>query len=226
MMGTRKKQYPPSAIELAGQRAWNEAWSYHRTTSRRLFLLATVALSAGGAGVGFACWRSAQPQAVAWLVNKDGPLLQTARLVSQMPDANRISGHLATWVEGFRTVSIDVAHQRRLAEQTYAWTDQNSIAVDKLNAWFTAHKPAERAKKETVDVDVATAPIPQGGAVWQVDWKETAWSREQGKIPQVTYWRMIVTVTIRAPETDAEVQANWDGVFVQDFNIRQVGVNS
>ena len=226
MMGSKRKQYPPSAIELAGQRAWNEAWAYHRTTSRRMFILGSLGLVAGVAGVGFACWRSAQPRAVPFLVNKDGPLLETARLEATMPDANRISGHLATWVEDFRTVSIDAEHQRRLAEQTFAWTDSNSIAIDKLRDWYVAHNPSMRVKTETVDVDVATPPIPQGGAVWQVDWKETAWSREQGKIPQVTYWRMIVTVVIRLPETDAEIRANWDGVFVQDFNFRQVGANS
>jgi type IV secretion system protein TrbF len=226
MMGKSKKQYPPSAIELAGQRAWNEAWSYHRTSSRRSFITAIVGVTVGGAGVGFACWRSAQPQAVPVLVNRDGPLVETARLVATMPDANRISGHLATWVAGFRTVVVDAAYQKHLAEQTYAWTDGSSVAIDKLNGWYVTHKPADRAKTETVEVEIATAPIPQGGAVWQVDWKETAWAREQGKIPQISYWRMIVTVKIQLPETDAEIKANWDGVFVQDFSFRQVGVNS
>src|SRR4051794_4589189 len=127
MMGKSKKQYPPSAIELAGQRAWNEAWSYHRTTSRRMFLLGSAGVAVGAAGVGFACWRSAQQQAVPVLVNRDGPLVETARLVATMPDANRISGHLATWVAGLRTVVVDAAYQKHLAEQTYAWTDGSSV---------------------------------------------------------------------------------------------------
>lgn len=217
-----KKKYPPSAIELAGQRAWNEAWSHHATVSRRSFLTAIAGVAVGAVGVGAAVWRSAQPTAVPWLINRDGPLQETARLVASVPDANRISGHLAMWVMGWRTVMVDNAYQRKLIDQTYAWTDSQSIAIDKLGLWYVGHRPAERAKTETVDVVLTTAPIPQGGAVWQADWKETSWAREQGKTTIATTWRASITVKIQAPVTDAEIQANWDGVFVEDFAFRQV----
>lgn len=226
MMRRSNKSYSPSAIELAGQRAWNEAWGYHRTQSRRWFVVAAASIAVAGAAVGSACWLAAQSKVVPFLVNNSGPTVETARLVASMPDAGRISGHLRTWVQGFRTVSVDAAYQLRMINQTYAQTDQTSIAIDQVDQWYKSHRPAERAKTETVDVDVQTA-IPQGGNVWQVDWKETAWSREAGRMQQVTYWRMIITVTVRIPEKDEEMRSNWDGVFARDFHIQPViaGVN-
>jgi type IV secretion system protein VirB5 len=222
MMGRSKKPFNPSAIEQAAQRNWNEAWGYHRDNARRWFFIGIAALGVAGVAVGSACWLAAQPKVTPFVIDRNGPSLTTAHLEAHMPDAARIKGHLWTWVAGMRTVSSDAAAQKRYVDQTYAWTDETSIAEQQLNEWFVAHKPNERAKTETVDVDIQSV-IPQGGDVWQVDWSEISWPREPGHLATTTFWRMIVTVNIRLPETDAEIIANWDGVFAQSFHIQSIG---
>ena len=222
MMRKSKRQYSPSAIEQAAQRNWNEAWGYHRDQSRRWFILGTAALVVSGVAVGSACWLAGQSKVVPYVVDRNGPSVQVAQLQANMPDASRIKGHLTTWVQGFRTVSSDAANQKRMIDQTYAWTDNASIGQQQLNDWYLLHKPAERAKTETVDVDVQSV-IPQGGDVWLVDWSETAWSREPGHLPQTTLWRMTVNVQVRIPQTDEQIKANWDGVFTKSFHVQGIG---
>lgn len=222
MMGRSKREYAPSAIEQAGQRAWNEASGFHQAAARRNFLLAACGMAVGCVGVGFAAWRSAQPQAVPWLIERGGPLQQTAKLLASNPDASRIDGHMRTWVEGFRTVMTDAAFQKKLIDQTYAWTDSASIAHDQLDAWYKTHNPNSRVLTETVEVDIQSV-IPQGGSVWQIDWKESEYAREPGRLPVESYWRAIAAIKIVTPKTDAEMVANWDGVFVTEFHVTQTG---
>ncbi len=224
MMRKSERPFHPSAIEQAAQRNWNEAWGYHRDQSRRWFIVGTAALAVAGVAVGSACWLAGQTKLVPYVVDRNGPSLITAQLEANLPDAARIKGHLATWVGGFRTVSSDAANQKRMIDQTYAWTDSSSLGQQQLNEWYIAHKPIERAKTETVDVDIQSV-IPQGGDVWLVDWRETAWSREPGRLPQTSFWRMTITVRVKVPETDAEIRANWDGVFTQSFHIQSIGVS-
>ena len=217
-----KRAYNSSAIEQAAQRNWNEAYGYHRDQARRWFIIGTTALAVAGVAIGSASWLAAQPKVVPYLVSNNGPTVQTALLMASIPDAARIKGHLTTWVQGFRTVSSDSANQKRMIDQTYAWTDDATVGQQQLDDWYIANNPNERAKKETVDVDVQSV-IPQGGDVWQLDWSETAWSREPGHLPQKTFWRMIVVAKVRIPTTDTEIRANWDGVFAQSFHVQSIG---
>ena len=114
MMRRSKRAYSPSAIEQAGQRAWNEAWGYHRDQSRRWFLFGSLGLVVGGIGAGTACWLGAQSKVVPYVVNSNGPTVQTAQLMASLPDAARISGHLTKWVEGMRTISTDAMVSRHV----------------------------------------------------------------------------------------------------------------
>jgi type IV secretion system protein TrbF len=221
MMRRSSREYNPSAIEQAAQRNWSEAWGYHRDQARRWFIVGVSALGVAGIAVGTASWLASQSRVTPFVVDHAGPTVVTARLEASMPDSARIKGHLTTWVGGMRTVSSDAAAQLRMVNQTYAWTDSASIAHQQLDDWYIANKPNERAAKGTVDVDIQSV-IPQGGNVWQIDWMETAWAREPGKLTRVSTWRMIVTVMVRIPTTDAEVIANWDGVFAQSFHLQSI----
>jgi len=218
MFRRSRHDYNPSAIEQAGQRNWNEAYSYHRDNARRWFFVAAGMVLITGIAEVRGWMHDGQPKRIPFVVDRDGPSVRTAMLIENMPDAARIRGHLTTWVSGFRSVVSDPIYQKRLIDQTYAWTDATAIGREQLDKWYVVNNPYDRVKKTTVDVDI-TSVVPQGGDVWLVDWTETAWAREPGKLVQTSHWRMTVTVHIKLPETDNEVIANWDGVFTQSFHL-------
>lgn len=214
----------PSAIEQAAQRNWNEAYGFHREQARRWFLFGSAALVVSGISVGAACWMASQNKLVPYVIVQDNHGMSAAvgRLEASIPDVARLKGHMATWVSGFRAVYADATVQQKLARQTYDWVDQSTIAKDQLDEWYIAHRPQDRVKLETVDVDVQSV-IPQGsGNVFQVDWQETAWRREPGRPPKVSSWRMIATIKVVQPTTDEEMRRNWDGVFVVSFHVQQL----
>lgn len=218
MMRRRLDEHHPSAVQQAGQRHWNETYGFYRTNSRRWFLGMMGAITVAGGAVARGWYHDTEPKNIPWIIDRNGPSVMTAHLEASMPDASRIKGHLTDWIMSMRTVTSDVRMQERLVLQTYAWTDAAAIGHQQLDTWYMANNPYERAKLNTVDVDV-TGVVAQSSDTWLIDWRETAYARDISKIPQTSYWRMSVTVHIRLPETDAEVRANWDGVFTQSFHL-------
>lgn len=223
MMRRSSRKYNPSAIEQAGQRHWNEVHGFYRDQARRWAFVAACSVIVAGIAVTRGWYYDTKPQRVPYIIDRNGPSLQTAMLQASMPDAARIRGHLTTWVMGFQTVTADANTrnaflQKHLAEQTYNWTDKDSIAVQQLDDWYIANRPSVRAQTTTVDVNV-TSVIPQAGDGWLVDWTLTTYSRDVGKLPVTSYWRMSVVVHIHLPETDEDFNTNWDGVYVQSFHI-------
>ena len=217
-MRRSNREYNPSAIEQAAQRNWNEAWGFYRDQSRRWFIVGVCSLGVAGIIEARSWFRDTQPKMIPYVIDRNGPSLLTARLELHIPDAARIEGHLKTWVAGMRTVTSDPLMQKHLVDQTYAWTSSDAIGRQQLDTWYIANNPYERVKKNTIDVDV-TSVVPQGGEGWLVDWTETAYAREPGKMVQTSYWRMTVTTHIHLPETDEEMRANWDGVFATSFHV-------
>lgn len=218
MMRRSQREYNPSAVEQAGQRRWNEAYGFYREQARRWFIFGVCGLGVGGAGVARTWYYDSQPKMIPYVIDRNGPSVMTAHLETHMPDAARIKGHLTTWVMGLRTVTSDPLVQKHLVDQTYAWMDNTAIGHQQLDTWYLANNPYKRVKDNTVDVDV-TAVVSQGGNGWLIDWTETAYAREPGKLVQVSYWRMSVIVHIRLPETDEEFRANWDGVFTESMHV-------
>jgi type IV secretory pathway TrbF-like protein len=218
MMRRKSGDYHPSAIAQTDQRKWNEAYGYHRDNARRWFLVAAGAVVVAGGAVARGWYHDTEPKRVPWIIDRNGPSVMTAHLEASLPDAVRIKGHLTDWIMGMRTVTSDTILQSKLVTRTYAWTDATAIGHQQLDAWYTVNNPYERAKLGTVDIDEVSV-VAQSGDGWLIDWKETAYARDIGKIPQTSWWRMSVNVHVRLPETDDEFRTNWDGVFTESFHL-------
>lgn len=137
-------------------------------------------------------------------------------------DPNVMESQLVRFVEAIRTVSPDLAMQRRSIFVVYSMLPSKSSAFAKANTWYQGEKtnPRKRAERETVTIEV-TSVLPQTANTWQVDWKESIYDRTGVLMTPPFLMRALLTTRIIAPDSstsEEQVRNNPLGIYVQDFN--------
>jgi type IV secretion system protein VirB5 len=129
---------------------------------------------------------------------------------------------LAAWVADARTVTPDIALQRKAIFRVYAMLAPNDPATAKMTEALNGNEhvnPFKRAEKETVNVEVET-PLQQTAETWQVDWTETTRDRQGAMTRTAQRWRALITIYTAEPSSDtteAQMRDNPFGVHVRDF---------
>ncbi len=129
---------------------------------------------------------------------------------------------VAHFIENTRTVTVDIALERKLIFDAFAYLNAKDPATKKMNEYFNAEgmHPFERAQIETVSVDIRSV-LQQSKTSWQVDWVETVRDRDGGQKMQPYLMRALVTIYQAKPSnesTDVEVLKNPHFIFIKDFN--------
>lgn len=126
------------------------------------------------------------------------------------------------FIENVRTVTPDVALQRKAVFRVYAALSPNDPATAKTNEFLNGTEdatPFNRAQKETVSFDLKSA-LEQLPGSWQVDWLETVRDR-QGILKHQTMMRALITLYQAEPTeqvTAEEAIRNPHFIFVRDYN--------
>jgi type IV secretory pathway TrbF-like protein len=134
----------------------------------------------------------------------------------ERPDRRLITAQLARWVAAVRTVYVDAAAQRRLVNEGYAMINRNSEAFGALNDHMRASDPFERARSETVSVDVQSV-LPIAGDSWRIEWREDSRGRDGSALTSVQY-QATVTIGFSTPRDEATIRANPLGLYISAFS--------
>lgn len=207
---------PHSAVYVAARREWNEQTGSIAASRDTWRLTALGALAVAFLAVGGIAWIGAQNRVVPYVVAVDrlGDQLAIARAdVAAPADPRIIRARLGRWISDVRTVFVDVTAQRRIIGDAYAILSRNGAAYRTVNEWFAQKSPFDRAKDETVGVQVHSV-IPLSANTWQVQWTENHRARDGSALP-IEEWRGVVTISLNPPVDDATILVNPAGIYIE-----------
>jgi type IV secretion system protein VirB5 len=211
---------------LSARRSWNDHVDSVIASRQAWQAVALLSLLIALASVGGMVYIGSQSRFVPYVVEVDklGQALAVAPAQRAAPvDQRVVHAAVAAFISDLRTVTPDVALQRKAIFRVYAMLSSSDAATAKSNEWLNGTEdssPFKRAARETVSTDIVSV-IPQTPDTWQVDWIETVRDR-QGLVKGQPYrMRALVTVyTLPAtPQTTEEqVRNNPLGIYVRDFS--------
>jgi type IV secretory pathway TrbF-like protein len=143
--------------------------------------------------------------------------------MAQTADPRVVEATIAAWITNARTVSPDVALERKAIFSVYALIGPHDAAAQKMNDWLNGTEesnPFVRAEKVTVDVQINSV-LQQTPETWEVDWTESTRDRQGVLTGPAVPMRALVTVYYVAPTaatTDEKMRMNPIGLYVRDFS--------
>lgn len=210
---------------LDARRAWNEAIGGALSQQRLWQLVAMISLLLALAAVGGVIHIGSQSRFVPYIVEVDK--LGHVRAVAQAqtagkPEQRVVTSQVSRFIENLRTVSPDVALQKRSILQVYSMLKSGSSAAGKIQAFYTSpgSNPLQRAQHETVNVQIISV-LTQTADTWQVDWTETSYDRSGKRRAEPVQMRALLTIEHLPPSADTTEQQLRDnplGVYVADYN--------
>jgi len=210
---------------LNAQRTWNSHVG-SLVASRLIWqLTAIIALLVVLASVGGIIYIGSQSKFVPYVVevNKLGESAPVAAAdVAAKVDPRIVRAALGEFIVNARSVSADIALQRKAIVQAYSMLPAGAASANKMNEYLNGNpeaNPFKRAANELVNVDIVSV-IPQSKDTWQVDWTETVRSRKGELLTRPSRMRALLAVRIGADGTRNEEQfrANPLGIYITDFS--------
>src|SRR5690606_24650538 len=122
----------------------------------------------------YALYQSTQVKLVPYIVEVDkrGNAL-SAGFPQQIEyaDPRAVRATLGDFVTNFRSVTPDAVVQKGYIDRTYALLRTADPATEKVNGWFRANSPFEKARTATVAIEVNNI-VPLSNQTYQIDWTE------------------------------------------------------
>ena len=210
---------PPENPYIAARQEWSERYgSYVRAASAWRLVGASGWIMAV-IGFSYGLYQSTQVQLVPYIVEVDqlGTAV-TGAFPQQIEyaDPRVVRATLGTFISAFRSVTPDAVVQKQYVDRTFALLRTGDPATEKINAWFRANSPFERARSMTVAIEV-TNIVPLSPQSFQVDWTEYERDR-QGKELAVRRFPGVATVTLTPPQDEAIIRLNPIGLYLRDFD--------
>src|SRR5690554_1555436 len=122
-MGKKKEPTQISSPYLAARREWNERYGSYIATAKMWRGVAFTSLVIAAVSVGGVVHFASQNKLIPYVVeiNADGDTLQVYQADQMLPaDRRVVRAQLAQFIQDVRSVSSDVAVQRRSIERAYA----------------------------------------------------------------------------------------------------------
>lgn len=206
----------------AARQEWLERYGDHIAAAKSWRRVAMLALITAALALAALIWTGTQKEVVPYVVEVDklgavAALDRADRL--DRPQKHLITAALARWIAGVRTVYADAAAQRSLVGEAYAMVNRFGEAHSVLNEHMRAHDPFERARTETVAVDVRSV-LPIAGDSWRIEWREEIRSRDGTRIASTDY-QASVSLSFSPPRDEAAIRANPLGLYVSAFHWAQ-----
>jgi type IV secretion system protein VirB5 len=215
----RDKADPGLSPYLAARQEWNERYGSYIAQAYAWRLTAILALIIAALATGGLVLIASQSQVVPYVVKVDR--LGTAIAVdradrAERPDEAVIVAQLARWVAAVRSVYADAAAQRTLVKEGYAMINRRGNAFGALNDHMRAHDPFERAKTETVAVEVESV-LPISGDSWRLEWREEVRGRDGARLSSSQH-QATVTISFNPPGDEATLRINPSGLYINSFH--------
>lgn len=209
----------PENPYLAARQEWSERYGSYVKAASAWRIVGILGLSMAVIGFSYAMYLSTQVKLVPYIVEVDklGTAV-TAGFPQQIEyaDARVVRSTLGNFVSSFRSITPDAVVQKQYIDRTYALLRTSDPSTEKINAWFRGNSPFERAKKNTVAIEVNNI-VALSTKTYQVDWTEFERDRK-GKETGIRRFRGIATVALTAPQDEAIIRLNPIGLYVTDFD--------
>jgi type IV secretion system protein VirB5 len=211
---------------LNARRSWNSHVG-SLIASRTLWqAMALISMLVAFAAVGGVVYIGSQSKFVPYVVEVNA--LGEAMAVAPASEASKVDQRIvrasvAEFIVNARTVTPDIAMQRRAIFKVYALMGSGSVSTRKMTAYLNGTpdtNPFKRAEKQTVNVEIVSA-IPQTSTTWQVDWIETQRTRKGEIIGKPYRMRALLNVSSNAVPPDAsddQIRLNPMGIYISDYS--------
>ena len=210
-----KAPEPETPYQRAGQ-AWDERIGASRIQARnwRTMAFGSLILSAGFAGA--LVWQSARGTIVPWVVQVDS--IGQAQAVAPAeadyrPTDPQIAFHLARFVTGVRSLSIDPIVVRQNWFEAYDYTTDKGAAT--LNDYARAADPFSRIGQQSVAVQVNSV-VRASDASFQVRWTERRYVN--GEAAGLERWTAVLSIVLQAPRSEERLRKNPLGIYVNGLS--------
>ncbi len=212
---------PPHGLNpyLAARQEWNERYGSYIAEAHAWRLTALIALVIAALATGGLVMVASQNQVVPYVVKVDklGSAIAVTRAdKAERPDEAVIIAQLARWVTAVRSVYVDAAAQRALIKESYAMINRRGDAFGALNDYMRGHDPFERAKTETVAVEVESV-LPISSDSWRLEWREELRGRDGAHVSSSDY-QATVNISFNPPTDEAMLKLNPSGLYINAFH--------
>ncbi len=213
------KTTPPDNPYLAARQEWTERYGSYVKAASSWRIVGVTGMLLAVISTTYALYQSTQVKLVPYIVEVDklGSAV-SAGFPQQIEyaDPRVVRATLGDFVTNFRSVTPDAVVQKRYIDRTYALLRTSDPATEKVNGWFRANSPFEKARTATVAVEVNNI-VPLSNQSYQIDWIEYERDRK-GKETAVRRFRAVATVTLTPPQDEAVIRLNAIGLYIRDLD--------
>jgi type IV secretory pathway TrbF-like protein len=124
------------------------------------------------------------------------------------------------WVQDLRMVTTDPITQRRSIDRVYAMIGSGSRAQNVITDFYRNNTPFDRARTETVTVDVHSI-VPTSARSYEVEWTEITRDRS-GEVAGKQEWKGVFTIALNPPTDEKLARINPLGIYVIDASWSKV----
>lgn len=218
---TKDKPSRPSSGNpyLDARAEWNERYGDYISQARTWKMATFVALGVATVSVIGVITMANTSRVVPYVVevNKLGdPVGVTRADQARQLDPRVIKAQLGRFIVNWRSVSPDVAVQKRQVAEMYANLSAGDAGTVTLNDYMKANNPFERAASETVTVSIENV-LQSAGETWQIDWLEERRSRH-GELLDVKRWRASISPAYKQPTNEQDILRNPLGLFIREIS--------
>lgn len=127
---------------------------------------------------------------------------------------------VARWITNLRTVVTDAVAERRLVDEVYAQTGQNSPASAAITEFYSKNSPFDLLTRQTVDASVESI-VQQSPKTYEVAWTET--TRDIGGSLIATHrYRAFISVVTQEVTDARQALVNPLGLYVTNLTWGEV----
>ena len=213
------RQTTPENPYLAARQEWNERYGSYVRAAAAWRIVGITGMALAVIATSYALYQSTQVKLVPYIIEVDklGSAV-TAGFPQQIEyaDPRVVRATLAGFVSNFRSVSPDTAVQKQYIDRTYALLRTADPATEKVNAWFRANSPFNKARTATVSIEVSNV-VALSNQSYQIDWAEIERDR-RGKELSTRRFRGVATVVLTPPQDEQTIRLNPIGLYLRDFD--------
>lgn len=127
---------------------------------------------------------------------------------------------LFQWVQDLRMVTTDSITQRRSIDRVYAMIGNGSSAQNVITEFYRNNTPFDRARTETVTVDVHSI-VATSNRSYEVEWSEIT-RDHSGEVAGTQNWKGVFTIALNPPTDEKLARINPLGIYVVDASWSKV----
>lgn len=206
------------------RREWNERYGDYIAQAKNWRVIAFMSILVALASVIGLGVSASQNKIQPYVVEVDGNGMARATgpaITASAVDQRVIKAYLGRFITDFRSVTTDLVFQKQMLNRVYAMIPQGSPTLGKVNDFYKANSPFDRAATGTVAVEI-TSVLPTTEKTWQVEWTESERDLSgsaSGAKPK--RFQASLQITVNPPQDARQIQVNPLGIFVPDLNWTQ-----